>query len=139
TVQGVYAFGNGEPGVFFSGFEETDPGATVTGKVFDDADGDGVQDPNEDGMSGVTVTLATADGTGSRTTTTDSAGNYKFEDVAPGAYTVSQKAPKGFTTTTAPAAVTVSGGTTTVNGGTSATRPHCIWSPPGRTPAAART
>lgn len=65
--------------------------------VWIDADGDGAQDPNEIGVSGVTVSLLTAGPDGllntaddvvSETTTTDVTGYYIFDGLEPGAYVV---------------------------------------------------
>gem|GEM_PF-2088673 len=82
---------------------ETDnpsPGATagVGDRVWLDADGDGIQDPGEAGIGGVTVKLLTDDnadgvygGIGDNvatTTDTDSAGNYFFDGLDAGAYVV---------------------------------------------------
>ncbi|NJL75257.1 MAG: hypothetical protein HC892_09750, partial [Saprospiraceae bacterium] len=72
------------------------PVAALGDRVWIDSDGDGVQDPNEIGVSGVEVTLmgAGADGifgTGddvTLTTTTDENGNYIFDGLTPGAYMV---------------------------------------------------
>ena len=64
-------------------------------RVWIDADGDGMQDPGEAGIPGVTVTLySDPDGDGiyntvrSGTTTTDAAGNYIFDGLAAGGYVV---------------------------------------------------
>ncbi|MEM9846517.1 MAG: SdrD B-like domain-containing protein [Bacteroidota bacterium] len=71
-----------------------DPTAALGDRVWIDSDGDGVQDPNEIGVSGVQITLtgAGADGifgTGDdviATTTTDENGFYLFDNLTPGAY-----------------------------------------------------
>ena len=81
--------------------DSTNPAAATTGaigdRVWNDADGDGRQDPAEAGIAGVTVTLtgAGADGlfgTGddptAQTRTTDAAGNYVFDDLPKGVYSV---------------------------------------------------
>ncbi len=63
-------------------------------RIWIDADGDGAQDPNETGVSGVEVTLYhDPDGDGVYdtvygTTTTDASGNYIFTDLPPAAYVV---------------------------------------------------
>ncbi len=54
--------------------------------VWSDEDGDGVFDPEEDGIGGVTVILYNADGSVYATTVTDADGQYVFTDVPPGNY-----------------------------------------------------
>lgn len=57
--------------------------------VWEDLDGDGVQDPNESGIAGVTVTLYAADGvTPIATTVTNAVGGYTFINLIPGTYVV---------------------------------------------------
>ncbi len=56
--------------------------------VWLDLDEDGVQDANEPGLEGVTVTLKDAGGNTVATTTTDANGAYSFTDLTPGDYTV---------------------------------------------------
>ena len=55
--------------------------------VWSDLDGDGVQDPGEDGIENVSVTLILGDGT-ELVTTTDSDGSYVFDNLPSGNYTV---------------------------------------------------
>jgi protocatechuate 3,4-dioxygenase beta subunit len=62
--------------------------ASLGDLVWHDQDGDGVQDPGEPGVPGVTVTLYTSDGTVVGTTTTDANGQYNFDNLAPGDYYV---------------------------------------------------
>ena len=76
--------------------------------VFNDADGDGVQDAGESGVEGVLVKLqnpdgsAVVDGNGDPiTTTTDANGAYAFNGLTPGEYKVMFVAPDGFSFTTA--------------------------------------
>ena len=59
---------------------------TIGDLVWDDADGDGVQDDTEPGIEGVTVELTGGDGD-PQTKTTNSDGEYSF-DVAPGEWTI---------------------------------------------------
>ncbi|MBU3137183.1 carboxypeptidase regulatory-like domain-containing protein, partial [Clostridium gasigenes] len=62
--------------------------ATVGDTVWNDINGNGVQDAGEVGMPNVKVKIV--DGSGNIVTaTTDSNGKYKFENVVPGNYTVS--------------------------------------------------
>ena len=74
--------------------------ATIGDRVWIDADGDGIQDVDEIGLGGVTVTLKEANGTVVATKTTDGNGNYLFTDVVPGTYTVVFTAPTDWTFTT---------------------------------------
>gem|GEM_PF-1650437 len=54
--------------------------------VFEDTNGNGIQDEGEPGIAGVTITLTGP--AGPQTTTTDENGNYIFEDLPDGTYTV---------------------------------------------------
>src|SRR5262249_12780762 len=68
---------------------------TVGNFVWNDVNGNGVQDAAEPGLAGVTVTLSGADGAGytvSATTTTDATGAYHFTE-PPGTYTVAASTP----------------------------------------------
>lgn len=69
---------------------------SIGDKVWNDANGNGIQDVTESGISGVTVTL-TYPGGATVTTTTDANGNYLFSNLAPGSYTVSFTTPSGYT------------------------------------------
>jgi protocatechuate 3,4-dioxygenase beta subunit len=76
------------------------PLSTISGTVFDDANGNNVQDSGEEGISGVTLTLHRWVGgayvaTGA-TATTDSSGNYRFEDLVDGAYHVVETQPSAY-------------------------------------------
>ncbi len=62
--------------------------ADVSGTVFNDIDGDGIQEAGESGLAGVTVELRNAAGVVVATVTTDASGNYAFPDVPAGNYTV---------------------------------------------------
>ncbi len=63
--------------------------AAIGDYVWSDADNDGIQDPGEPGIEGVTVALKNA-ATGAlmATTTTDAAGRYLFTNIDPGEYIV---------------------------------------------------
>jgi len=74
--------------------------ATVVGTVFNDINGDGTQDPGENGLGGVTVGLYSSGGALVATTTTFGNGTYLFSNVTPGAYTVRETDPTGYTSTT---------------------------------------
>lgn len=62
--------------------------ATLAGRVWHDADGDGSVGSGEDGIAGVDVTLSGGSGTVA-TATTDGDGAYAFTGLAAGTYTVS--------------------------------------------------
>ncbi|MFN8489149.1 MAG: SdrD B-like domain-containing protein [Caldilineaceae bacterium] len=70
--------------------------AAIGDRVWFDANKDGIQDANETGIPGVTVTLYKADGTLVATTTTDANGNYLFANLMPGDYSVQFTAPAGY-------------------------------------------
>ena len=78
---------------------------SIGDRVWIDANGDGVQDPGEAGLGGVTVTLYTdpdQDGVYDNvagTTVTDAAGNYIFDNLPAGSYVVGISAPVGYTQT----------------------------------------
>ncbi len=84
-----------EPNVLFG----LQPLVSVGDLVWFDTDNDGIQDPGEPGIAGVTVRLYDADGALIDTTTTDANGNYRFEGLPYGAYTVEVVAPAGMTST----------------------------------------
>lgn len=71
--------------IVFEPFE----GSTLTGRVWDDDNEDGLQDPEEGGTPGVTVTLSSYGGLGPiASAVTDADGIYSFRSVAPGSYTL---------------------------------------------------
>ncbi|NHA36302.1 hypothetical protein C1O33_05960, partial [Staphylococcus schleiferi] len=72
----------------------------VGDKVWHDTNKDGIQNVNEPGISGVTVTLKQPDGT-LITTKTDKDGNYIFKDLPNGKYEISFETPEGYEATTA--------------------------------------
>ncbi|UXS57832.1 SdrD B-like domain-containing protein [Staphylococcus delphini] len=67
-------------------------------KVWEDLNKDGIQNSNEPGIGGVTVTLTKEDGT-TVTAKTDENGNYKFTELPNGEYTVTFETPKGYEAT----------------------------------------
>ncbi len=69
--------------------------ASVGDRVWLDTDSDGVQDANEVGVSGVTVTLYNNLGVAIATTVTDANGNYLFTGLAAGTYSVGFTLPVG--------------------------------------------
>ncbi len=66
----------------------TQPTGIIMGTVFNDVDGDGMQEPGEGAIEGVTVSLLDCNGTVLATTTTNENGNYYFEDRTVGSYQV---------------------------------------------------
>ena len=104
-------------GAFSTGnnFAEIPNNSGIGGRVWLDADNDGVIDAGESGIAGVSVTLTGTDTIGrpvERTLTTDAQGGYLFENLAPGSYTVTEPTqPSG----------TLNGRTNAGNGGGTAT------------------
>ena len=96
---GVVTLAAGTPDLTVdAGFYEL---ADLGDRVWEDLDGDGVQDGGEPGVDGVEVTLYAADGTTVIATTTTAAGGaYLFADLAPGGYVVGFAAPSGTTLST---------------------------------------
>ena len=73
-------------------FGERTP-SSISGTVFIDTDNNGLRAANEPGLPGVTITLSGTDDSGAtvqRTTTTDANGNYRFDDLLPGTYAVTE-------------------------------------------------
>jgi protocatechuate 3,4-dioxygenase beta subunit len=70
--------------------------ASIGNRVWDDLDGDGIQDPGEPGIAGVTVRLFNSGGTQVASTVTNSAGEYLFSGLTPGTYHVKVDIPSGF-------------------------------------------
>ena len=73
---------------------------SIHGYAFDDLDGDGTHDAGEPGLAGVTITLVgDVDGDGipdTLTGTTDDLGEYRFQGLYPGEYTVTETVPAGW-------------------------------------------
>ncbi|MBK9151779.1 MAG: carboxypeptidase regulatory-like domain-containing protein [Saprospiraceae bacterium] len=73
--------------------------ATIGDFVWQDINANGIQDPGESGVAGVTVNLTGTTGAGvpvNLTTTTNGSGIYTFNNLAPGTYTVTVVKPGGF-------------------------------------------
>lgn len=91
--------------------------ATLTGMVYADSNGNGVQDVGEAGLAGVTVQLDTnSEGRIDATTTTDANGTYTFTNIPTGRHTVLVVPPLSTTalgSTTIQAAVTTNDVTVT--------------------------
>jgi hypothetical protein len=62
--------------------------ASLGDRLWLDADGDGVQDSSEPGLSGVTVELVDANGSVTATDVTEAGGLYSFDSLSAGVYTV---------------------------------------------------
>jgi len=67
--------------------------------VWHDINGDGIQDDDEPGISGVPVILFNDQNDQVDSTTTNSSGNYLFLDVPPGAYFIVFEDPDGYSST----------------------------------------
>ncbi len=76
------------------------PLGSIGDLVFLDENGDGQQTSGEPGVSGMTVYLLDELGTKIDSTTTNASGNYKFDSLPGGTYSVEFKAPNGASFTT---------------------------------------
>jgi hypothetical protein len=74
------------------------PPAGLSGFVYVDNDDDGVKDLGDEGIPGATVTLSGTDDLGAVNipTTTDATGFYRFPNLRPGAYTITETQPDSF-------------------------------------------
>jgi len=70
--------------------------ASIGDKVWLDGNKNGIQDAGEAGMNGVTVNLLNSAGTVVATATTNTSGNYLFNNLAPGDYAIKVVAPAGY-------------------------------------------
>jgi len=87
--------GSGAAGIDYD-FCEILP-ASLSGKVWSDVNGDCVYQPQTDvPLAGVKIDLLDSDGNTLATTTTDSQGNYKFDNLTPGTYGVREHQPAGY-------------------------------------------
>jgi hypothetical protein len=76
--------------------------ASIGDYVWEDTNGNGIQDEAGTGIPGVTVELSGTDGLGnsvSDSTTTDATGVYSFTDLVPGVYQLTFNTPAGYTFT----------------------------------------
>lgn len=74
--------------------------SSISGVVFNDINANGIQDPGDGALSGVTVELRNHVGTVVATATTNALGGYSFSDLAAGLYIVSETDPAGYVSTT---------------------------------------
>jgi len=105
--------------------------SSINGIVFNDANANGIQDPGETPLSGVTIQLRDNTGAVIATTTTNASGGYSFTNLPAGTYMVTEIDPPGFISTTLNnVAVNLSAGTTaTVHFGDQTTGPAQIADP----------
>ena len=75
------------------------PNAIGGFKYEDLAPPNGVRDPGEPPLAGVTIVLTPAGGGAARTTVTDASGNFLFTGVAAGSYVLTEVVPAGYTQT----------------------------------------
>ncbi|MEB3218102.1 MAG: SdrD B-like domain-containing protein [Nostocales cyanobacterium 94392] len=75
-------------------------GGSIGDTVFNDTDGDGVQDEGEPGIPNVQLTLRDSQGNIFSSTTTNDNGNYTFTGLPLGTYTVESARPTDFSPTT---------------------------------------
>ncbi|HSM02308.1 MAG TPA: SdrD B-like domain-containing protein [Acidimicrobiia bacterium] len=73
--------------------------ASIGDLLWEDLDGDGIQDEGEPGVAGVTVRLFNSGGTQVRSTVTDANGEYLFSNLRPGVYHIEIDIPEGFAPT----------------------------------------
>ncbi len=79
--------------------EEATATASLGDFVWEDMNGNGIQESGEPGMANVTVELYSGDacsGSAIITTTTDTNGNYSFTNLAPGTYSLKFITPSGY-------------------------------------------
>jgi len=70
--------------------------ASLSGNVYEDTDGDCIRDPGELSINGVIIELLDSTGSVVSTTQTDAAGNYRFDGLIPGVYTLREQQPAGY-------------------------------------------
>jgi len=88
TGRAPISVGGGETTEVSAGLVEAANPGSLAGTFWSDADANGTRDTNETGIGNQTVQLLDANGTVIDTTTTDSAGNYTFNLLPPGDYSV---------------------------------------------------
>ncbi|GLZ42916.1 SdrD B-like domain-containing protein [Actinokineospora sp. NBRC 105648] len=87
-------------GTTATGYIFAEDRGSLSGTVYQDTNNNGVQNPGEPGLGGVTVTLTGTDAANvavNRTTTTAADGTYTFAGLRGGTYTVTESQPAGYT------------------------------------------
>jgi hypothetical protein len=71
--------------------------SSIAGKVYLDSNNNGVQDPGEPNLTGITITLRGVSGGNSvtQTTTTAANGTFLFNNLTPGSYSLTETLPAG--------------------------------------------
>jgi len=92
TIQTSLASGENDP-TWDAGFYEF---ASIGDFVWNDSNADGIQDPGENGIAGVTVNLIDENGIVIATTETDANGEYLFNGLTPGDYNLEFETPFGY-------------------------------------------
>ncbi len=87
--------GASQSGLDFGNFQLVN----VTGNVYNDLNANGNLDPGEPGLQGWTVNLYDPSGNLVATTTSDANGNYEFDNLFPGSFTISEVVMAGWTQT----------------------------------------
>jgi len=75
-------------------FPQNEETGSISGHKFNDENGNGRRDRGEPGIAGITIWA------GDKSTVTDENGDFSFEGLKPGAYTVREECPQGWTCTT---------------------------------------
>jgi len=101
VIQGVVIPTNGTPAAVGDYLFGELTSSQIRGRTYYDRDGDGTQGAlvNEPGIAGVAITLTGTDDNGNAVTvatTTDANGDYVFNNVAPGSYSVTETRPTGY-------------------------------------------
>ena len=84
------------PGAVEPGYNFGEIASTITGRVYYDANQDGVFDAGDSGIANVTVTLRDGNGTVVGTQTTGPTGGYTFVNLPAGTYTITETQPPGY-------------------------------------------
>ncbi|MFN7292624.1 MAG: SdrD B-like domain-containing protein [Pirellula sp.] len=93
TIRSI-SLASGQQGVDYD-FGEILP-SSLAGMVYEDLDGDCIRDVGESAIPSVTIDLLDQNGTVVATTFTDANGGYRFDNLAPGTYSVRETQPTGY-------------------------------------------